>query len=128
MAVKMKIKYVKKKDKRRKRTAKKNIIKSRKLKKKRTRKNRKSHKNRLHLKHIPKRQLAKTLKKARRKIQKQLKKLYFKGGSKSGALVGNELPQQAGQSGDSMKSMAGAAMVEQQAGELTVVNPKVIGE
>ena len=84
-------------------------------------------KNRIHLKHIPKRKLAHTLKKARKKIQKQLKKLYLKGGSKGGAVLeGMELPQHEGQTGDSMNALGNAMIVGGQAAELNVVKPEVL--
>ena len=84
--------------------------------------NHKTMKNRIHLKHIPKRKLAHTLKKARKKIQKQLKKLYLKGGSKGGAVLeGMELLQHAGQTGDSMNALGNAMIVGGQADELNVV-------
>jgi hypothetical protein len=141
MVVKMKIKYVK--SKKRNQVAKKTQKKSKKagkvMKSKKSKKGmksmkskkgmniRKTMKNRIHLKHIPKRKLAQTLKKARKKIQKQLKKLYLKGGSKGGAVLeGMELPQHEGQTGDSMNALGNAMIVGGEAAELNVVKPEVL--
>lgn len=134
----MKIKYAK--NKKRNQAAKKTQKKSKKLgkvmkskkgmknvKSKKGMKTRKTMKNRIHLKHIPKRKLAHTLKKARKKIQKQLKKLYLRGGSKGGAVLeGMELPQHKEQTGASMKSLGNAMIVGGQAAELNVVEPEVL--
>jgi hypothetical protein len=129
MVVKMKIKYVK--SKKRNQAAKNTQKKSKKvgkaMKSKKGMKTRKTMKNRIHLKHIPKRKLAHTLKKARKKIQKQLKKLYLRGGSKGGAVLeGVELPQHEGQTGDSMNALGNAMIVDGQAAELNVVEAKVL--
>ena len=123
----MKINYVKSKKRN---TLKKKTQKSKKIMKrkknmkiKKSRKNMKgmkTMKNRIHLKHIPKRKLSRTLKKARKKIQKQLKKLYLKGGSKTPLLEGMELPQSAGQSPESMEALGGALIVGGQADQLAV--------
>jgi hypothetical protein len=141
MVVKMKIKYLKSKKRNQaaKKTQKKSkkagkVMKSKKsmkskknVKSKKGMKTRKTMKNRIHLKHIPKRKLAHTLKKARKKIQKQLKKLYLKGGSKGGAVLeGMELPQHEGQTGASMNALGGAMIVGGQAAELNVVKPEVL--
>lgn len=131
----MKIKYVKSKKRNQatKKTQKKSkkigkVMKSKKgAKSRKGMKTRKTMKNRIHLKHIPKRKLAHTLKKARKKIQKQLKKLYLKGGSKGGGVLeGMELQQHEGQTGDSMNALGNAMIVGGQAAELNVVNPEVL--
>jgi len=138
MVVKMKIKYVKSKKRNQvaKKTQKKSkkagkVMKSKKgmksMKSKKGMNIRKTMKNRIHLKHIPKRKLAQTLKKARKKIQKQLKKLYLKGGSKGGAVLeGMELPQHEGQTGASMNALGNAMIVGGEAAELNVVKPEVL--
>jgi len=134
----MKIKYVKSKKRNQvaKKTQKKSkkagkVMKSKKgmksMKSKKGMNIRKTMKNRIHLKHIPKRKLAQTLKKARKKIQKQLKKLYLKGGSKGGAVLeGMELPQHEGQTGASMNALGNAMIVGGEAAELNVVKPEVL--
>lgn len=131
----MKIKYVKSKKRNQatKKTQKKSkkigkVMKSKKgAKSRKGMKTRKTMKNRIHLKHIPKRKLAHTLKKARKKIQKQLKKLYLRGGSKGGAVLeGMELPQHEGQTGASMNALGNAMIVGGQAAELNVVEPKLL--
>ncbi len=131
----MKIKYAK--NKKRNKAAKKTQKKSKKLgkvmkskknvKSKKGMKTRKTMKNRIHLKHIPKRKLAHTLKKARKKIQKQLKKLYLRGGSKGGSVLeGMELPQHEGQTGASMNALGNAMIVGGQAEQLNVIKPEVL--
>ena len=134
----MKIKYVKSKKRNQatKKTQKKSkkigkVMKSKKgaksMKSKKGMKTRKTMKNRIHLKHIPKRKLAHTLKKARKKIQKKLTKLYLRGGSKGGAVLeGMELAQHEGQTGTSMNALGNAMIVGGQAAELNVVEPKLL--
>jgi hypothetical protein len=85
-------------------------------------KNKKTIKNRISFKNMHKKKLKKTLKKAKKKIQRHLKHIYMKGGSK----IRKEVPQDPNQSKDSITSTKAAAEIANQADVLNGVKADVI--
>jgi hypothetical protein len=107
-------------------STKKQVSKTKKGEKRKGENKKRTLKKRISFKKMSKRKLKSTVKKAKKKIHKQLKYISMKGGSKNGDKMHKEVPQDPNQSKESIESTKAAAEVSNQANIFNELKPNVI--